>query len=137
MTAEQHRLYVAALRIGRAFGTGGFTWAGIRATGGTPSADATVNALDLANGYFIENNLISRAVSLPDIAIYRALWWWVTGISTDIQANDVRSNGAIAFLITGTPDTSQGFNIAPAAPTALPANHVGAAFQAGLRIGAW
>ncbi len=137
MTGEQYKLYQAALRIARAFGTGGASWAGQRATGGTPTADAAINALPLTTIRFVENNLVRPAQALPAASIYAAPWWGVAAAGTDVQPGDLYSNGTIAFLITGAADTSQGFMLAPAAPTAVPQNHVGAAFQSGLRIGAW
>jgi hypothetical protein len=135
---QQFKLYQGMLRLGRAYGTGGAAWTGVGVR--TPTvglAAPTLSALASATGYFLENNRIREAMSLPQVAIYTAPWWWITGIDTDVQLDDIRTNDTRAFLITGTPDTSQGFQVVPAAVYQLPTNHAraGAGHQAGLQIG--
>jgi hypothetical protein len=113
---QQFKLYQGMLRLGRAYGTGGAAWTGVGVR--TPTvglAAPTLSALASATGYFLENNRIREAMSLPQVAIYTAPWWWITGIDTDVQAGDIRTNGTRAFVITGTPDTSQEiFQVCPA-----------------------
>ena len=137
MTPEQYRLYRAAIRIARAFGAGGAIWAGQRASAVTPAADAAIDTLPLTTIRFVENNMVRPAQALPVTPIYTAPWWGVAAAGADVRVGDMYSNGTLAFLITGQPDTSQGFVLAPAAPAAVPQNHVGGGFQVGLRIGVW
>lgn len=120
MTSAQRALYRAALQIGRSFGTGGGTWGGQRSTGGTPATAATINTLADATGYFLTTALMKELISLPSVALYSAPYWWITGADTDTQADDIRTNGSIAFLILGVADVSQGFAIVPAALTSIP-----------------
>jgi hypothetical protein len=81
--------------------------------------------------------------SLPAIPIYTAAWWGLASADVDIQAGDVYTNGTRAFTITGMPDTSQGFQVIPAATLPLievPGMSVrvsAAGYQIGLRIGAF
>lgn len=141
MTPEQFRLYTGMLRLFRAYGTGGSTWTGQRASGGTPAADPTLAALASRTIRFCQNNRVALAGTLPAIPIFTAPWWAIAAATVDVQAGDVYTNGEIAFLVTGAPDTSQGFLVIPSAPCPVPARidtpiRIIAGFQAGLRIGA-
>jgi hypothetical protein len=127
------------LRLFSLMGTGGAAWAGVRASSAGVAAP-TMSSLSIRTIRFLENNRIKEALSLPQIPIYTAPWWGLAGLDVDIRAGDVYTNGTIAFLVTGQPDTSQGFLVIPAAVAALPrslALQAGAGYQAGLRIGAW
>ena len=137
MTPEQHRLYQAALRVARAFGTGGALWVGQRATAGTPATDAVINNLPLVTIRFLENNRPNPIQTLPQTPLFTARWWGIAAAGSDIQVDDLYSNGTIAFRVIGAPDTSQGFVIAPAAFADVPPGHTQGNYQAGLRTGAW
>lgn len=138
MTSAQYRLYQGILRLFQLFGTGGSLWAGVRTSGGTPATAPTMSTLDLRTIRFCQNNRVAQVNALPSLPIFTAPWWGVASADVDIQAGDVYSNGAIAFLVTGKPDSSQGFLVIPATETQPPLNHTGGgAYQAGLRIGAW
>lgn len=139
MTPEQYRLYAGIVRLARTFGTGGSSWAGVRGTS-TGLGAPTFTNLDSASGYFLENNRVAERTSLPDIPIYTAPWWWIPVGNADTQVGDIRTDGTYAFLITGQPDTSQGFQVIPARVYPLievPRLALGGGYQAGLRIGAW
>jgi hypothetical protein len=131
MTAEQYRLYLGMLRLLRTYGKGGATWTRTRASGGTPAADPTITQTSGIVIRFMPNNRVVERSALPGLPIFIAPWWGVAAAGVDIQAGDVYDNGSIAFLITGTPDSSQGFLVPPAAPTQVPAT-IGAT-QAGYR----
>jgi hypothetical protein len=140
MTSEQQRLYAGILRLFRTFGTGGATWRRTRTTGGAPDAGAAVTQVGGIVIRFCQNNRIVKADTLPQIPIFTAPWWGVADASVDVRGQDIFDNGTIAFLITGAPDSSQGFYAVPAAKVTLPRSlvlQVGGGYQAGLRIGAW
>lgn len=122
------------------FGVGGPSFAGQRTSGGTPSADATIASLGATTIYFIPAKLEEFKLTFPNVQIFTAPWYGFALAGTDIQAQDIYSDGTLAYLITGAPATQYGFVLAPAAEAALPrsvALRAGAGFQAGLRIGAW
>lgn len=135
MTPEQHRLYTGMLRLFATYGTGGATWTGQRASGGTPATAPTLAALESRTIRFCQNNRIAPANTLPAVPIFTAPWWAIAAAGVDIQAGDVYTNGTIAYVITGAPDTAQGFVLAPAAPTQVPAPL--AVAQAGYRSPLW
>lgn len=108
-------LWRAAVAIGRSQGTGGATWTGVRVQGGDPATDSTTITLPSQTIYFVENNPVKTAQALPATSIYAAPFWGIAPLGQDIQAGDVFSNGTIAFLITGAPDVSQGYQRIPAA----------------------
>lgn len=120
MTGAQRRLYSGILRLVRAYGTGGAAWTGRRAVGGSPAADPTIASLASRTMRFVINGKIRQAGTLPDIPIYSAPYWGVAASGVDVQEGDVYDNGALAFLVTGTPDSSQGFLLIPAALAAVP-----------------
>lgn len=140
MTSSQRRLYNGMLRLFRQFHTGGVSWAGIRASGGTPATDAVLDALPVAPLLFVQNNRAKEAMALPQTLLYTAPWCalLIGGAVVDVQVGDVRSDGTYAFLVQGI-DTSQGFQLLLADVATLPANHARRAFmvgyQTGLRIG--
>lgn len=134
MTAEQYRLYGGIVKLMRRFGTGGASW---RRTRGPASTITQTGGVALR---FCQNNRVAQANTLPAIPIFTAPWWGVADASVDIQSGDIYDNGVIAFLITGTPDSSQGFLVIPAAVASIPRSVVlqsGAGYRAGLRIGAF
>lgn len=140
MTAEQQKLYAGILRLFRLFGTGGATWRRTRTSSGAPDAGATVTQVGSLTIRFCQNNRIVKADTLPALPIFTAPWWGVADASVDVQGQDIFDNGTLAFLVTGTPDTSQGFLAIPAARTGVPRSlvvQVDGSYQAGLRIGAW
>ncbi len=140
MTPEQYRLYAGILRLMRTWGTGGASWRRTRATVATPATDPTLTQTGGIVIRFCQNNRVMQAGTLPQIPIFTAPWWGVAAAGVDVQAGDVYDNGVIAFLITGEPDSSQGFLVPPAASTSVPRSVVlqsGAGVRAGLRIGAW
>lgn len=117
MTPEQYRLYTGMQRLFRLMGTGGNAWTGVRATtvgNGSP----TFASLASRTIRFLENNRVAERSSLPAIPVYTAPWWGLAAIGVDVQPGDIYTNGTIAFSVTGLPDTSQGFQVIPAA--ALP-----------------
>jgi hypothetical protein len=120
-TAQQLALFRAAVRIGTAFGTGGAAWTGVRTTGGSPSVDVVDTALASRTIRFIENGMAKLSIAFPAIPVYQAPYVGVADIGVDIREGDVYTNGTIAFRITGTPDTSQGFQLIPAQLTVVPA----------------
>lgn len=128
------------LRLFTTYGTGGNAWTGIRGVS-TGLGSPIFEALSSRTIRFLENNRIREFQTLPAIPIYTAPWWGLASISVDIQEGDVYTNGEMAFLVTGTPDASQGlFQVIPAVVASIPrslALRAGAAYQAGLRIGAW
>jgi hypothetical protein len=121
MTSTQRTLYRAALRIGRAFGTGGSAWTGRRATGGTPATAPTISTLSSRTIAFLENGMVKQMTAQPAVPIFASPYWGVAAIDVDILVNDVYTNGTIAFIVTGQPDTSQGFQLIPADLTQVPA----------------
>lgn len=133
MTGQQRRLYQAALRIGRAFGTGGRVWVPVvpSGNGATLTVGAAVALL------IVENSIVRSAAALAGPAIYSAPWW---GIGMDVLAAEtvvVSSDDGRAFLVTGAADTSQGFRLTP---MAMSTNPIGAAphfqlVQRGVQIG--
>lgn len=133
-------LWRAAVMIGQSQGTGGAIWAGVRPSGGTIATLPVFEVLPIQTLYFVENNPVRAAQALPE-TVYRAPFWGVAPQDADIQVGDVYSNGAIAFLIVGMADTSQGFQRIPATLTALPVNHarrlLTQGLRTGLRMGAW
>ena len=135
MTAEQFRLYLGILRLFRTYGTGGATWTRTRASGGTPAADPTITQSSGLTIRFCQNGRVAQAQALPVLPIFAADWWGVAAGDVDIQAGDVYDNGSIAFVVTGEPDTSQGFLLIPADVHPVPA-HV-ASGQAGYRSPLW
>ncbi len=137
MTPEQYRLYNGILRLFRIYGTGGATWTRTRGTGGTPVAAPAFEQTASVAVRFCQNNRVAPAGSLPAIPIFTAPWWGLADAAIDIQPGDIYDNGVIAYLVTGAPDTSQGFLVVPAAECGLPLQqaHIGAGYQAGLRIG--
>lgn len=139
MTPQQHKLYLGMVRLFSFMGTGGATWAGVRPTVVGTGAPTYTN-LASRTIRFLENNRVAERSSLPDIPIYTAAWWGLADISVDIQAGDIYTNGDRAFHVKGEPDTSQGFQVIPAAVYSLievPRLALGGGYQAGLRIGAW
>lgn len=132
MTGAQRQLYRAALSIGRAFGTGGAAWTGVRSTGGSPSVDATTATLASRTIRFIVNGMAQLSNSFPAIPVYQAPYVGVAAAGVDIREGDVYTDGTIAFRIIGTPDTSQGFQLIPAQLTAVPMTT-----QAGFRSPLW
>lgn len=136
MTAQQQSLYRAARRIGRAFGTGGRTWTLITATGDGVTSAASLAVSGLVSLYVVENNLVRRADTLPAAPIYSAPFWGIG--DTEFAAGAILVSGALAFLVQGPPDTSQGFVLTPLEQTPAPdlaTASIGAGFRAGLRIG--
>lgn len=134
MTPEQYRLYTGMQQLFRAYRKGGAAWVGQRASG------TTIASLASRVIQFMPNNRIAQAQTLPAVPIFTAPWWGLAATGVDIQSGDVYTNGSIAFLVTGAPDTSEGFQVIPCAPCAIPrslATQAGAGFQAGLRIGAF
>lgn len=137
MTGPQQRLYAGMVRLFATFGTGGASWVGVRATSTGLSAP-TLTSLATRTIRFLENNRVAERASLPNIPIYTAPWWGLADASVDVQPGDVYTNGAIAYLVTGQPDTSQGFQVIPAVLTSLPRSlALGGGYQVGLHIGAW
>lgn len=113
MTPQQYKLYRGMLRLFTLMGTGGAAWTGVRATTvgvGAPS----FTALASRTIRFLENNRVAERTSLPSIPIYTAPWWGGAAADVDVQAGDIYTNGTIAFVVDGAPDTSQGFQVIPA-----------------------
>lgn len=98
----------------RMMGTGGAAWTGVRTTV-TELDTHSDAALASRTIRFLENNRVAERSSLPDIPIYTAAWWGLAAIDVDIQPGDIYTNGERAFRVTGQPDTSQGFQVIPAA----------------------
>jgi hypothetical protein len=123
------------------FAVGGPSFTGQRTSGGTPVADATVTSLNATTIYFIPAKLEDFKLTFPDVPVFTAPWYGFALAGTDIQAQDVYTDGALTYLITGEPATQYGFVLAPAAEQAqLPrsvALRAGAGYRAGLRIGAF
>jgi hypothetical protein len=142
MTPYQHRLYRHMLTHFHRFNTGGTAWAGVRG-GVVGTGSPTFTALASRTIRWMENNRVAERSSLPNIPIYTAGWWGLAAIDVDIQAGDIYTNGVRAFTITGVPDTSQGFQVIPAATLPLievpsmPVRTAAAGYQIGLRIGAF
>jgi hypothetical protein len=132
MTPEQRRLYQAALRIGRAFGTGGRSWVPV-----VPSGNgATLTVGGVLSLYIVENNLVKSAVALPQTAIYSAPWWGIGGDEVTAEAVLVSVSDGRAFLVTGAADTSQGFRLTPMAISTNPLRaSAPSLLQQGLQIG--
>lgn len=138
MTGEQRRVYQGALKLGRKYGLGQ-VWSSITSTGGTPAQAATIAVSGLVYGYAIRNNRDREKQALPQIPIYTAEWLFVL-ISGAISEGMLLTNGTNAFLIIGAPATDQGWTLAPLATAGvlnLGTASKQAAYQAGLRIGAW
>lgn len=108
-------LIADALGIAAAHGVGGGTWTRTRVTGGDPATDSTTSTTPGIAVGFLENNPLDDKTALPATALYSAPYWGIAALGVDIQVGDVFSNGSIAFLITGAPDVSQGYQRIPAA----------------------
>jgi hypothetical protein len=136
VTGQQRRLYQAALRIGRSFGTGGRTWVPV-----VPSGNGATLTVGAAIGLLIvENNLVRSAGALPGPAIYSAPWWGIGVDEVVAETVIVSSADGRAFVVTGAPDTSQGFCLTPLALSAnpllmAPLRRTGQGLQTGLRQG--
>lgn len=120
MTSAQAALYRAALQIGRAFGTGGATWGGVRGSGSGVTSARTFANLAPATGYFLDTQMMRASMALPNVTVYSEPYVWVTSADTDTEAGDVRSDGTIAFLVKGAANVSQGFALVPADLTTYP-----------------
>lgn len=130
----------AILPILPQFGVGGPTFAGQRASGGTPASIPAVTSLSARSLYFIAASLENFRPTFPEVLVWKAPWLVFAELATDVQAGDIYTDGTLAYVITGAPVTHYGFVLGPAAPTQLPhsvALRAGAGYQAGLRIGAW
>jgi len=121
------------------FAVGGPSFAGQRASGGTPAADTTLSSLDARTIYFIPAKLEDFQATFPGVKVFTAPWYGYAVAGTDIQAGDVYTDGALAYLITGAPALEYGFVLAPATPVHPPrslALRGMAGYRAGFRIGA-
>lgn len=118
MTPYQYRLYRYMLAHFYRFSTGGAAWTGVRGTS-TGLAAPTYASLSSRTIRFMEWNRVVERSSLPQIPIYTAPWWGLAAIGVDVQPGDIYTNGTIAFSVTGLPDTSQGFQVIPAASIPL------------------
>lgn len=136
MTPYQYRLYRHMLTHFHRFCSGGAVWTGVRpdvvgvgATTYTSLASRTIR--------FLENNRVAERSSLPDIPIYTAKWWGLAAIDVDVRVGDIYTNGTRAFEVKGVPDTSQGFQVIPAAVYPLASVPVVVSAGAGFHSPLW
>lgn len=136
MTGQQRRLYQAALRIGRSFGTGGRSWVPV-----VPSGNGAVLTVGAVVSLMVaENNLVRSGLSLPQTPIYSAPWWGIGGDVLTPETVVVSSETGLAFVVTGAADISQGFRLTPMAMssnplTPSPLRRLRQGIQIGLRQG--
>lgn len=122
------------------FAVGGPSFVGQRAKDGTPASAPTISNLSVRTIYFIPAKLEDFQATFPGISVFGTPYYGFAVAGTDIQADDIYTDGTLAYLITGVPALEYGFVLAPAQKTPLPrsiALRAGTGFQAGLRIGAW
>jgi len=103
------------------FAVGGPSFAGQRASGGTPATAPTIANLDARTIYFIPAKLEDFKLTFPGVQVFTAPWYGFAVAGVDIQAGDVYTDGTLAYLITGEPATQYGFVLAPAVEAQIPA----------------
>jgi hypothetical protein len=112
----------------RGIGVGGPDFTGIRTSGGSPAVDATETSLSSRRLVFIAAALETFGRTFPEVLVWRAPWLVFARLGVDVQAQDVYSDGTLAYLITGQPVTHYGFVLGPAMPTQVPVTVPGGGF---------
>ncbi len=121
------------------FGVGGPVFTGVRGSAvglGAP----TFESLSARRLVFVAQVLETFGRTFPEVEVWRAPWLVFALLGVDVQADDVYTDGTLAYQIAGAPVTHYGFVLAPAVVAGLPRSialgaHAG--YQAGIRIGAW
>ncbi len=120
MTAEQRKLTRAAFVIARAFHTGGPRWTIGRKSGDGISGDLALASVGAATLFIVRNTASRMQAAAGGVGVWAADWLLFGATSIDVRADDVLSDGALAFTVTGQPTTDMGFLFAPCEVTVLP-----------------
>lgn len=107
------------------FTVGGPEWTVYETTPGSPSASASTAALDgTVTLYVIDNTGPRFRQAVAGLPIWDSDWLAFGAASLTLEAEDIVSDGARAFLLTGAPITHFGMFIAPVEAIAPPDQNV-------------
>lgn len=98
----------------RAAGLGG-SYTGTRRTGGNTGA-LTTSAIGTRDLTFIAAQLETFVSTFPEVRAWAAPWLVLADPSTDVQKDDIYTDGTRSYKITASPVTHYGFVLAPATP---------------------
>jgi hypothetical protein len=96
MTMQQRRLGQAAIRIGRAFGIGGQTWAATY----VDAAGATVSRGAIAPLYIVQELPTKLEIALAVAEVPRARWRLIAASIGALAVSDLITNGTLTFRVT-------------------------------------
>jgi len=91
-----------------------------RTTPGDPTQDATQASVGARAASIIPASGPHAAQALPAVAVWDTNWYVMAGAAVDIQADDVLTDGARAFVVTQQPITFFGFLLGPCEVCAVP-----------------
>lgn len=106
------------------FGVGGPSFTGQRGSGDGVVTARTIASLSARTLYFIPSQLETMHRTFPEVEVWKCPYLVFGVASLDVQADDVYTDGTLAYCITGAPVLHYGFLLGPASvcpvPVALP-----------------